>query len=259
MNIQIKNYRNAKVLYVGEHTSIKQCVVAAVISGADLYGADLTDTDLHGATLHGAKLRGADLTSAKLHGAILHGAKLSGANLTDADLHGAILCSAELRGANLTDADLHGAILCGAELRGANLTDALFTGADLSGARLSDTKGTTTNEESIARLDEIREHVIVHGDELKMGAWHGTGWDPDCEPEHACKTSHCLAGWAQALCPDKSIRELDPITAGVRLIPLAAGRFWGDAENTKKWLESRAYAHSLGKQIARPARARRQR
>jgi hypothetical protein len=75
-----------------------------------------------------------------------------------------------------------------------------------------------------------------------MNNWHGTGWSPECGPEHACETAHCLAGWAQALCPDKSIRMLDPTTAGVRLIPLAAPRFYDTDDCVYQWLKNREYA-----------------
>jgi hypothetical protein len=78
------------------------------LTGADLYGANLT-----GAYLSGAYLYGANLTRAYLSGAYLTGANLTGAYLTRADLSGA----------NLTGAYLSGAYLTGANLTGANLTD----------------------------------------------------------------------------------------------------------------------------------------
>ena len=143
-----------------------------------------------------------------------------------ADLIGADLRGANLRGADLS-ADLSGADLCYADLRGANLRGAA---------------GVASRDECIARLDEIREHVVEHGDQLNMLSWHGDGWSSDLGPDHACKTSHCLAGWAQALCPDASIRKLDPVDAGVKLIPLAAGRFWDGDKETYEWLKNREYA-----------------
>jgi uncharacterized protein YjbI with pentapeptide repeats len=60
---------------------------------------------------------------AKNSGANLCGANLRGADLCDADLCGANLCDA-----NLCGADLCGADLCGANLRGAELCDAKFYG-----------------------------------------------------------------------------------------------------------------------------------
>ena len=99
-------------------STIKDLLVAAVKSGADLCGAKLHGADLYGADLHGANLRGADLR---------------GANLYVADLHGANLRGADLRGADLRVADLHGAKLHGADLHGANLYGADLHGADLHG------------------------------------------------------------------------------------------------------------------------------
>ncbi|EMO8006544.1 pentapeptide repeat-containing protein [Salmonella enterica] len=122
-------------------------------SRANLYGANLCDTNLRGANLYGANLCDADLRGANLYGAnlcdtSLRGADLYGANLCDtnlrgANLYGANLCDTNLRGANLyganlCDADLRGANLYGANLYGANLCDTNLRGADLYGANLCD-------------------------------------------------------------------------------------------------------------------------
>lgn len=129
-----------------------------------------------------------------------------------------------------------------ADLSGADLSRADLSGAYLRGANLSRAEGVATREECIARLDEIRTHIIEHGDPLAMSSWHDDEWSAETEPVHACQTSHCLAGWAQALCPDKKIRQLDPVQAGVLLIPLAAPMFWSEDSVAKKWLEDREYA-----------------
>ena len=126
MKPQIKSRYDDRVLYELECDSIKECVVSAVKSDADLrgaylYGADLRGADLGGANLYGADLRGADLGGADLRGADLGGAYLGGANLRGANLYGANLRGANLRGANLYGADLRGAYLRGAYLRGAYL------------------------------------------------------------------------------------------------------------------------------------------
>ena len=106
------------------------------LAGADLLGANLSDTDLAGADLSGA-----DLTSANLGSANLAGADLSSANLGSANLAGADLLSANLAGAYLLNADLAGAYLGSANLGsaflgGANLAGANLNAADLSGANL---------------------------------------------------------------------------------------------------------------------------
>ena len=66
---------------------------------------------------------------ANLSGADLFGANLSRANLSGADLSGAALFRTNLSGANLS-----GANLSGAYLSGANLSGAYLSGANLSGA-----------------------------------------------------------------------------------------------------------------------------
>lgn len=251
----------------GRYTNKVICKGTTICTAAEKNRADLRDADLLGATLCDANLRDANLRNANLVGANLMGAdlrraNLMGANLRDADLRGADLRGADLRGADLRDADFRRANLCkadlmgadlmganlryatleGADLRGANLRDADFGGADLRKADLRDVTGIATREECIARLDEIRAHVIEHNDRLDMTCWHASAWSPTTEPAHACETAHCLAGWAQALSHDASIRQLHPTTAGVRLIPLAAGMFWETDERVRDWLTDREYA-----------------
>ena len=93
-----------------EDNTVKDTVIEAVKTGADLRGAYLT-----GANLTGADHRDANLTDADLRGAYLRDADLTGANLTDANLTDADLTGADLRGANLTGADLRGVDLRGVD------------------------------------------------------------------------------------------------------------------------------------------------
>ena len=68
----------------------------ADLSGANLFGADLSRANLSGANLFGADLSGADLSGANLFGANLFGADLSGADLSGANLFGADLSRAKI-------------------------------------------------------------------------------------------------------------------------------------------------------------------
>src|SRR6516165_3780633 len=86
--------------------------VAAVLSGANLTGANLSRTNLRSADLSGANLRGANLIGTNLSVAYPIGADLTGANLRGADLTGANLSGATLRGVkNLIQTQLNEA--CG--------------------------------------------------------------------------------------------------------------------------------------------------
>ena len=84
--ISIANRWTGAVIYRGEHAMLREAVLAAVASDANLSGADLRDADLSGANLSGANLSGANLRGADLRGADLRDADLSGADLRDADL-----------------------------------------------------------------------------------------------------------------------------------------------------------------------------
>jgi uncharacterized protein YjbI with pentapeptide repeats len=134
--IEIKHRYTNNVLFACDLGTIKEAVVKAVSSGANLRGANLYGADLRGANLRGADLYGADLRGANLYGADLRGANLRGADLYGADLRGANLYGADLRGANLYGADLRGANLRGADLYGADLYGADLCGANLCGANL---------------------------------------------------------------------------------------------------------------------------
>ena len=111
LKIQIKHHITGSVLfeYESDNNTIKETLIKAVSSSADLYGANLSGADLSGAYLRGAYLSGAYLSGANLSGANLSGADLRGAYLRGADLSGAYLRSANLRSANLSGADLSGA------------------------------------------------------------------------------------------------------------------------------------------------------
>ena len=137
IKLQIKNRWTGSLIfeYEKEDNTIKDTLLEAIESGADLRGAYLRDADLRGADLRGAYLRDADLRDADLCGAFLRFADLRDADLRGAYLRDADLCGAYLRGAYLRGADLRGADLCGAYLRGADLCDAYLRDADLRGEK----------------------------------------------------------------------------------------------------------------------------
>jgi uncharacterized protein YjbI with pentapeptide repeats len=94
VKIKIKNRFTGSIIFESKKETIKEAVIEAIKSGADLVDADL---------------RRADLRRADLVGANLVGANLSGANLSGADLSGADLRRADFSGANLSGAELHNA------------------------------------------------------------------------------------------------------------------------------------------------------
>jgi hypothetical protein len=115
----VNRYDSNLVLWQGECDCIREELIVAVDSRANL-----RDANLSGAYLSGAYLSGAYLRDANLSGAYLSDANLSGAYLRDANLSGAYLSGANLSGAYLRDANLSDANLSGANLRNANLRDA---------------------------------------------------------------------------------------------------------------------------------------
>ena len=77
----IKHRWTGAVLYTGGGETLRDVIVDAVISGADLYGANLRGAYLGRAYLSGANLSRADLYGANLSRAYLSGADLSGDKL----------------------------------------------------------------------------------------------------------------------------------------------------------------------------------
>ena len=111
---------DGSVIFEAEVVTMKELVIKAVKSGANLSdvnlsGANLSDANLSGANLYNADLDGANLSDANLCNASLDGANLSDANLDGANLYNAHLCNASLDGANLYNANLDGANLYNAK------------------------------------------------------------------------------------------------------------------------------------------------
>ena len=134
------------------------------LSGANLSGANLSETDLSGANLSGTNLSNANLFNANLFNANLSNANLSNANLQDADLifinaANVDLSNTDLSNARLDIADLSVANLSGANLSGADLIRADLNGANLSNANLFDTDLFDANLSDANLTDVIAENL----------------------------------------------------------------------------------------------------
>ena len=82
IKIQIKSILGSVLFeHESENNTIKETILEAKKSGANLVGANLEGANLVGAYLRGANLRGANLRGANLECANLRGANLEGANL----------------------------------------------------------------------------------------------------------------------------------------------------------------------------------
>ena len=138
-----------------------------------------------------------------------------------ANLFKANLSGADLRNADLSAADLFKADLIRANLSGANLRNAKMDGAITIISREEEQKNWRAVCEAVKRTNR-----------LDMRNWHGPGWNPEAKGD--CGTTHCLAGWAQALCDDPVIRKMEPSIVGSILMPRHAHLFMkSDAEIMK--------------------------
>ncbi len=108
------------------------------LTGADLSGAHIKDSNFRQVKMSGALFTGAEVYRAGFSEADLANTDFSGARLIEADfshanLSGALFIRSELRGVRL-----QGVGLRNADLTGAKLDRAALLGADLSGARWLD-------------------------------------------------------------------------------------------------------------------------
>ena len=113
------------------------------LSGCNLSGLTLQNTDLSFANLANTNLSGAGLSDNILSHSNLAGADLRGANLSNANLANAILTDAKLQGADLSGAEMKFAVFDGANLKdakmnSANLKNTNFNNANLMNVDLSE-------------------------------------------------------------------------------------------------------------------------
>ena len=172
IKIEIKNRWTGKVLfeYSKENNTIRETVLEALKSRANL-----SDADLIGANLSRANLSCANLSRANLSRANLSRANLSDANLSRADLIRANLIGADLIGADLIDADLSRANLSDADLIGANLIGADLIGADLSRANLSRIK-----YDFFGRMLMQKNEILALRQSLIDGKVDGSSYTGEC-------------------------------------------------------------------------------
>ncbi len=157
VKIEIKNRWTGSIIfeYEKENNTIKDTVLEAIKSKADLSEANLSKADLSKADLRWANLSEADLSEADL----------SKANLSKADLSEANLSKADLRWANLSEADLSKA-----DLRWANLSK-----ADLRWANLS-----IIRNDFWAKLLILKNEIPAFKEKLIKGEINGSCYEGEC-------------------------------------------------------------------------------
>lgn len=154
------------------------------LSGAWLWGANLSEMGLNRANLSnvfvfGASFASASLDEANLSGAFLEwvdfskakagGADFSGASLDEANLSGAYLEGADFSDAHMEEVNLSGAFLVGADLPRADLERADFSGADLTYANLS---GAYLKQSNLVKADLTNANLS--GVDLRECRWDNT-------------------------------------------------------------------------------------
>jgi hypothetical protein len=154
-----------RVIFEGEYTSRRECVIDAVAKKINLSGSNLSRSNLSRSNLSRSNLSGSDLS-----GSNLSRSNLSGSNLSRSDLS-----RSNLSGSNLSRSDLSGSDLRGSDLSGSNLR-----GSDLSGSNLSGFKADLIAE--VLKLPDELENLRTT---LMAGKIDGSTYQGECA---------CLAG-----------------------------------------------------------------
>ncbi|MFF9839604.1 pentapeptide repeat-containing protein [Streptomyces sp. NPDC013740] len=110
----------------------------AIMTGADLSGADLGFADMPRARLEGANLADSLVYAANLTEVQFDGANLSRVDFDSADLSNADFYGADLQGTKFNQAKMRGATICVADRCAKNLIGTKFSQADLTNAHMND-------------------------------------------------------------------------------------------------------------------------
>lgn len=133
----------------------------------NLRRAVLTGAQMQGADLGGAQLQGADLRRAAMQGADLSGVNMPGADLTGADLRYAILRGALVRESSLRGAQMQEALLQDVDLSRANLNEVVFAGALLWGSQMHEIEVFGANLSETALGGTTLQSATIHASEMQ--------------------------------------------------------------------------------------------
>ena len=136
------------------------------LQGAPLLNVDLSDGDMREAMishadLRGANLQGADLREASLYYANLEGANLEGANLEKCDVTGANFTGANLAGANFKNNSLFRNSLIEANLYQTDFSGASLRRVSLIKANLFQTNFTNASLRNVEFAEDSMKRAIV--------------------------------------------------------------------------------------------------
>lgn len=196
----------------------KAIMEKTILRGANLTKASFGQTNMKAINLSGAILSGASFNKASLIGADLQGADLRDSFINEINLKGANLCRCNLQGARIYKTDMSHMDLNMVDFRGASLYGVNLRSADIENCALP------SRTSAIKLLDEIREAVLAHPEQLEMN-----------RRKRNNDTQKNLIQWAQSLCGFK-----DPDSVSLAIWP-AAHMTYSTNEEILQFLERREY------------------
>lgn len=172
------------------------------LAGADLRGANLSNAQLLSAKITNAKLQGADLSGAKMRLTIFDGTDLENVKMKSADMEDAKFYQANLMNADLTKTNMWSVILINTNLVGANLSYADLTYAKFIESNLQ--------EASLLAADIYRTNFS--GSDLSganlLGVYPYSTDFRDVIFSEETKTDSCLATDLSSRALNRALREL---------------------------------------------------
>ena len=223
----------------------REQVHAAIEEGVCLRYADFSSLNLHDMVFHGdfshANFAGADVTNCNFADA-----NLQFANFESAGVQGCYFAGANLQGAKFNYTNMRAADFSGADMRSAQflgMENIDITGANLQGATIPDMFNVLCDNEILSGgFPTIRAPVVtnlhaklkaaIHDDTLDMSCWH------------ACKTTHCIAGWIVTLADAEDLASYIGTQFAAACIYRASvkgGRvphFYSSKTDALKWVEA---------------------
>jgi uncharacterized protein YjbI with pentapeptide repeats len=164
-NVKITQTRNIPYIEQRNAELCNQNLRGIILSGSDLYYANLQGSDLRDAKLIGTNLEGIKLQNTNFSGADLSRSDLSSGHLENANFSGAKLRGrgTNLKYAKLQNTNFSGADLSGSDLSSGHLENANFSSAKLRGTNLEGIKLENTNFSGADLTDAYLDYTCLKG------------------------------------------------------------------------------------------------
>jgi uncharacterized protein YjbI with pentapeptide repeats len=181
-------YRNKDLIITGIGTGIGGLsdedfidyldkILIGNMSGANMSGADMSDTNMRRANMSDTNMSGANMRRANMSDTNMSDTNMSGANMSDTNMSGANMRranmsdtnmrGANMRNTNMRDTNMSGANMSDTNMSGADMRDTNMSGANMSGADMSDTNMRRANMSDTNMRDTNMSGANMSGADMR--------------------------------------------------------------------------------------------